>query len=99
MRRTASCWGLNTVVVRTGQHTVVIETGIGDKMPEKMRAIYDTKQLLPQSFAAAGIKLDEVDIVINSHLHFDHCGWNTPTQQSRRSRADFPECPLLRPPR
>jgi glyoxylase-like metal-dependent hydrolase (beta-lactamase superfamily II) len=69
--------GTNTVVVRTGKHTVVIETGIGNKLPEKLRAIYDAKQLLPQSFAAAGIGLDEVDVVINSHLHFDHCGWNT----------------------
>lgn len=69
--------GTNTVVVRTGKHTIVIETGIGNKIPEKLRAIFDAKQLLPQSFAAAGISLDEVDIVINSHLHFDHCGWNT----------------------
>jgi len=69
--------GTNTVVVRTGKHTVVVETGIGNKLPEKLRAIYGAKQQLPAAFAAAGIGLDEVDIVINSHLHFDHCGWNT----------------------
>jgi len=32
---------------------------------------------LPASFAAAGIRMEDVDVVINSHLHFDHCGWNT----------------------
>ena len=32
---------------------------------------------MPASFAAAGINPAEVDVVINSHLHFDHCGWNT----------------------
>ncbi len=69
--------GTNTVVVRTGRHTVVIETGIGNKLPEKLRAIHDAKQCLPDSFRAAGIDPAEVDIVINSHLHFDHCGWNT----------------------
>jgi glyoxylase-like metal-dependent hydrolase (beta-lactamase superfamily II) len=69
--------GTNTVVVRTGKEVVVIETGIGNKLPEKLRAIYQTQQLLPESFAAAGIRPEEVDIVINSHLHFDHCGWNT----------------------
>jgi glyoxylase-like metal-dependent hydrolase (beta-lactamase superfamily II) len=69
--------GTNTVVVRTGKHTVVIETGIGNKLPEKLRSIFDARQLLLQSFDAAGIKPDEVDIVINTHLHFDHCGWNT----------------------
>jgi len=69
--------GTNTVVVRTGSQTVLIETGIGNKLGEKMEQIYENKQLLPQSLAAAGIRPEEVDIVINSHLHFDHCGWNT----------------------
>lgn len=69
--------GTNTVVVRTGRHTVAIETGIGNKLSDKLRAIYGAKQWLPSSFQAAGIRPDEVDIVINSHLHFDHAGWNT----------------------
>lgn len=69
--------GTNTVVVRTGRNTVVIETGIGNKLSEKMRGIFGAKQLLPEAFRAAGIRMDEVDTVINSHLHFDHCGWNT----------------------
>src|SRR3978361_829620 len=69
--------GLNTVVVRTGRHTVVIETGIGNKQLAKMRDIHQNKELLPSSLAAAGVRPEEVDIVINTHLHFDHCGWNT----------------------
>jgi glyoxylase-like metal-dependent hydrolase (beta-lactamase superfamily II) len=69
--------GTNTVVVRTGKHTVVIETGIGNKLSEKQRSIFDNKQLLMESFRAAGIRPEEVDVVINTHLHFDHCGWNT----------------------
>lgn len=82
--------GLNTVVVRTGKHTVVIETGIGDKLPEKMRAIFEAKQLLPRSFAAAGIALEEVDVVINTHLHFDHCGWNTRLNERGEVVPTFP---------
>ena len=82
--------GLNTVVVRTGKHTVVIETGIGNKLPEKLRAVFDAKQLLPQSFAAAGIALEDVDIVINSHLHFDHCGWNTRLNEHGEVVPTFP---------
>jgi glyoxylase-like metal-dependent hydrolase (beta-lactamase superfamily II) len=69
--------GLNTVVVRTGKHTVVIETGIGNKLSDKMRDIFGARQMLPQAFDQAGIRREDVDIVINSHLHFDHCGWNT----------------------
>ena len=69
--------GTNTVVVRTGKQTIAIETGIGNKLPEKLRGIYDAKARLPESFREAGIRTEEVDVVINSHLHFDHCGWNT----------------------
>jgi len=69
--------GLNSLLVRTGKHNVLIETGIGDKLTEKMHAIYRNQALLLQSFEQAGVLPDEIDIVINTHLHFDHCGWNT----------------------
>ncbi|WP_255460758.1 MBL fold metallo-hydrolase [Edaphobacter albus] len=82
--------GLNTVVVRTGSHTVVIETGIGNKQNEKMREIHQNQELLPTSLAAAGVKPEEVDIVINSHLHFDHCGWNTTLHPDGSVTPTFP---------
>jgi glyoxylase-like metal-dependent hydrolase (beta-lactamase superfamily II) len=69
--------GLNTVLVRTGKQTILIETGIGNKQPDKMREIHQNQELLPTSLAAAGIRPEEIDIVLNTHLHFDHCGWNT----------------------
>ncbi len=73
--------GLNTVVVRTttasGLHTAVIETGFGEKLPPKLAAIYGVEARLPAAFAAAGIPLTSVDLVVNTHLHWDHCGWNT----------------------
>jgi glyoxylase-like metal-dependent hydrolase (beta-lactamase superfamily II) len=82
--------GTNTLLIRDGKHTVVVETGVGNKFDEKMRGIYDSKELLPQSFAAAGVRLDEVDIVINSHLHFDHCGWNTTLAADGSLKPTFP---------
>lgn len=82
--------GTNTVVVRDGKHTIVIETGIGDKLAPKAREIYQAKALLPASFAAAGIRPEEVDVVINSHLHFDHCGWNTTQQADGSIVPTFP---------
>ena len=69
--------GTNSVLVRTGDKNILIETGIGAKLPEKLDRIYDAKHLLLESLHAAGIAPEEIDIVINSHLHFDHCGWNT----------------------
>jgi glyoxylase-like metal-dependent hydrolase (beta-lactamase superfamily II) len=82
--------GLNTTVVRTGKHTVVIETGVGNKQSEKMRAIQGNQELLPASLAAAGVSVDEVDVVINSHLHFDHCGWNTTLHADGSVTPTFP---------
>jgi len=82
--------GLNTVIVRAGRQTIAIETGIGNKLSDKLRAIYGAKQQLPQSFAAAGIRPEEVDIVINSHLHFDHCGWNTTRTPDGKIVPTFP---------
>jgi len=82
--------GLNTVVVRTGRHTVAIETGIGNKLSPKLRDIYAAKAQLPHAFAAAGIRPEEIDIVINSHLHFDHCGWNTTQTPDGRVVPTFP---------
>ena len=69
--------GTNSLLVRTGEHNLLIDTGIGGKLSDKRRAIYDHEPRLLKSFAEAGVAPDEIDIVINTHLHFDHCGWNT----------------------
>ncbi len=82
--------GLNTVIVCTGKHTVVIETGIGNKLSDKLREIHEAKEQLPRAFEAAGFRLEEVDIVVNSHLHFDHCGWNTTRTVDGRIEPTFP---------
>lgn len=82
--------GLNTVVIRTGKQVVVIETGIGNKLSAKMREIHSNQELLPHSLAAAGVRAEEVDVVINTHLHFDHCGWNTTLHPDGRVTPTFP---------
>jgi len=69
--------GLNSVVVRTGKQTILIETGIGNKLPERLIKIFGQPAKLLDNLAASGIAPDDIDIVINTHLHFDHCGWNT----------------------
>jgi glyoxylase-like metal-dependent hydrolase (beta-lactamase superfamily II) len=68
---------MNSVLVRAGARTILIETGMGNKLPEKMARIYAAPLGLLDNLSAAGVRPEEVDIVINTHLHFDHCGWNT----------------------
>src|SRR3978361_1024578 len=82
--------GLNTTVVRTGKHVVVIETGIGNKQSPKMREIHGNQERLPASLAAAGVRVEEVTHVINTHLHFDPCWWNTPLADDGSVRPTFP---------
>jgi glyoxylase-like metal-dependent hydrolase (beta-lactamase superfamily II) len=82
--------GLNSVVVRTGEHTILIETAIGNKLPEKMAQIYGQPAKLLDDLSAARISPEDIDIVINTHLHFDHCGWNT-VQRGGRIVATFPK--------
>ncbi len=81
--------GLNSLLVRTGEHTVLIETGIGPKLDERMRRIYAHQPELMNSMAGAGVAPDDIDVVINTHLHFDHCGWNTQPRGDRIA-ATFP---------
>ena len=69
--------GTNSLLVRDGKRTVLIETGIGPKLSEKSQSIYQNQPRLLKSFEEAGVSPDEIDVVINTHLHFDHCGWNT----------------------
>ena len=69
--------GLNSLLVRTGDKNILIETGIGNKLSEKQTKIHGNHPELLENLHSAGLAPENIDIVINSHLHFDHCGWNT----------------------
>jgi glyoxylase-like metal-dependent hydrolase (beta-lactamase superfamily II) len=81
--------GLNSVLVRTGDKNILIETGIGNKLSEKMAQIYGQPAGLLDSLHAAGLAPEDIDVVIDSHLHFDHCGWNT-VRRNGAIAATFP---------
>jgi glyoxylase-like metal-dependent hydrolase (beta-lactamase superfamily II) len=69
--------GLNSLLIRTGKQTVLVETGMGNKLSERMVKFYGQPAKLLDNLAAGGVAPEDIDIVINTHLHFDHCGWNT----------------------
>ena len=70
---------MNCLLIRAAGKTILVETGSGDKWDAKKRDIYalEGSPRFPDQLAAHGVKPENVDIVINTHLHFDHCGWNT----------------------
>ena len=88
--------GLNSVAVRTGKQTILIETGIGNKLPERLIKIFGQPAKLRADLAAAGFAPEDIDIVINTHLHFDHCGWNT-TQKGNSIVPTFPNAKYYAP--
>jgi len=67
--------GMRPLIVR-GEQTLLIDAGCGDKMDAKSSAIYglDRRYHLDHSLAEAGLAPDDIDIVLASHLHFDHVG-------------------------
>jgi len=84
---------MNCVFIDTGAERVLIETGIGDKWSEKHRAMYgiDRKRSLAESVhAITGTAPQDVTIVVNTHLHFDHAGGNTVHDEAGQARAQFP---------
>ena len=64
------------LLVRGGGRTILIDAGIGDKMSAKDHDIYafDRVVNLDTSLALAGVSPEDIDVVIATHLHFDHAG-------------------------
>ena len=86
--------GLNILLVRTHDATLVLEAGIGEKVEGKGIDLYDLRQEepLPAKLEALGVRPEDVDFVILSHLHLDHCGWST----RREGEAWVPTFPKAR---
>src|SRR5437879_8775640 len=55
--------GLNSLLIRTGKQTVLVETGMGNKMSERMAKIYGQPAQLLSNLAAGGVSPEEIEIV------------------------------------
>ena len=67
------------LLVDTGEHKILVDTGYGDKLSDQERAfmcLQGDGRLL-SDLAAVGVAPEDIDMVINTHLHGDHCGGNT----------------------
>lgn len=81
---------MNCILIRAGGKRILVETGAGDKMSVKHRDIYglDGPHLIPR-LRDYGLAPADIDIVIDTHLHFDHCGGNTRMERDA-AVATFP---------
>lgn len=67
---------LRCLVAETGDHTILIDAGLGTKQDEKFLNFYylNGNDSLERSLQAAGLTREDITDVILTHLHFDHCG-------------------------
>jgi methylmalonyl-CoA epimerase len=80
-----------------GARTMIIDAGLGDKESAKFQDIYgvDRARNLDHTLAEAGVSPDDIDIVLASHLHFDHAGGFTRRDASGRVRPRFPRAQYI----
>lgn len=86
--------GTNCLLIEAGSDLVLVDTGLGDKQDEKYQGIFAYEsgaQRLPESIRAAGFEVGDVTHVVLTHLHFDHCGWNTRLDGAGNAVATFPK--------
>jgi glyoxylase-like metal-dependent hydrolase (beta-lactamase superfamily II) len=88
--------GMRPLLVR-GDRTLLIDAGCGDKMDAKLADIYgfDRTRHLEHSLADAGVSVDDIDVVLASHLHFDHAGGFTARGSDGVVRPRFPRAQYI----
>lgn len=81
---------LNLLLIRAGDRNILVDTGLGNRLSEKLRDIYRPSPfLLPVALAELGVRDVDVTDVVLTHLHFDHAG-GIITGFGDRDRLTFP---------
>jgi len=83
--------GMNVLLVEDGVRRTLIDNGAGTKWDAKQKDIYGFTLKSPREFLGpAGVTPDDIDVVLDSHLHFDHAGGNTELDAEGRAVPSFP---------
>jgi methylmalonyl-CoA epimerase len=87
---------MRPLIVR-GARTMIIDAGLGDKESGKFCDLYrvERERHLDHALADAGLTVDDIDIVVASHLHFDHAGGFTMRDANGRLRPRFPRAQYI----
>jgi len=86
---------LRCLLVEAPNALVLVDTGVGNKEGEKFRSIYGldndgSPTRLEDALASLGVQPDDVDLVVNTHLHFDHAGGDTVLREDGSVEPTFP---------
>ena len=75
---------MNCLLIKTAGKQILVETGAGDKMSLKLRDIYGLDgPYLADGLRDYDLRPEDIDVVVNTHLHFDHCGGNTRVEKDK----------------
>ena len=71
--------GLNCLLIRAGRKNILVDTGLGDKEDAKFQEMFAVERIptLRDSLKMQGLTPEDIHMVVNTHLHFDHAGGNT----------------------
>jgi glyoxylase-like metal-dependent hydrolase (beta-lactamase superfamily II) len=87
------------LLIRDGERNVLLETGVGSFLDPKLRERYGVMEpthVLLQSLKALGLEHDDIDVVVLSHLHFDHAGGLfAPYEAGAPARLLFPRATFV----
>ncbi len=86
---------LRCLLIEAPEALILVDTGIGNKEDEKFMDIYGVSNSgdptrLEDAIRSVGFQPDDIDIVVNTHLHFDHAGGDTVMDESGEIRPSFP---------
>jgi glyoxylase-like metal-dependent hydrolase (beta-lactamase superfamily II) len=69
---------IQTWVLRTGGRTILVDTGVGnDRDRPQVPAFTNLRTDFLDQLGSVGVEREDVDVVVNTHIHYDHVGWNT----------------------
>jgi len=86
---------MRCLLIELPDRRILVDTGIGDKEDDRFERIYGVRNAgdptrLHDSLDALGLGPEEIDVVVNTHLHFDHAGGNTVRDADGALRPAFP---------
>src|SRR5207244_628117 len=88
------CTSATAYAVRAGGQTLLVDAGLG---PGPQDGVGGRRGRMLEEMKAAGIGLDEVELVITTHLHYDHVGWNATWEEDGGVNPTFPRARYMLP--
>ncbi len=82
---------LRSLLITAGEERILVDTGIGRKYGPEFNSMFnvDDSENLLDSLRQSGFHPDDITVVVQTHLHFDHCGWATRLDEAGRLVPTF----------